>query len=158
MYGMSSSFCWSQLTATFAASRSMVGAWLVTVTVSWSVATCIWPLIVIVAPAFRLTPSILSVLKPVRPKVTLNVPPGSNVKRYVPCSSVTAVRGSPIICGLAIETVTPGSVPPLVSVARPVIVPVRDCANAPDAEQGSNRAASASRRTHPFVHFMFRSS
>ena len=42
----------------------MVGDWLVTVTLSCSVATSSLPLIVIVAPALRLTPSTLSVVKP----------------------------------------------------------------------------------------------
>src|SRR5687767_3647825 len=53
--------------------------------------------------------------------------------RYTPCSLVTAVRAPPMRLGLVTDTVTPGSVAPLESVARPVIVPVCSCASAPRA-------------------------
>jgi hypothetical protein len=39
-----------------------------------------------------------------------------------------AVRAPPIKLGLVIDTVTPGNAPPLLSVARPVMLPVAACA------------------------------
>ena len=65
-YGKSSSFCWLQLTATVAASRSIVGAVLVTVTSSATVATSRFPFTVLVVFAATGIPSMFNVLKPAR--------------------------------------------------------------------------------------------
>src|SRR5262249_49957198 len=135
-----------QLTASFADSRSIVGDWLTTVTVSSTDASSSLPLIVIVAPALRLTDEMLSVRKPESVNVTVYVPAGSSGKRYKPWSSVFTVRAPPIICGLAIETSTPGSAPLLSSTARPVIVPVDCCPTAGGADARS-RAVAASATT-----------
>src|SRR4029079_13132434 len=56
-HGRFSMFDWLQLTPTVAASRSIVGAWLVTVTSSETEDTVIVPLIVIVELASNLTSS-----------------------------------------------------------------------------------------------------
>ena len=129
----------------------MVGDWLVTVTLSCSVATSSLPLIVAVAPAFRLTPSMFRVAKPGNSNDTLYWPPDSSVKRYTPCSFETVVRAPPIMLGLAIDTVTPGKAPPLASVARPVIAPVCCCASAEPA----SAIASASELNTTLQDFQF---
>src|SRR5262245_40783968 len=155
-YGKSSSFCWLQLTATVAASRSIVGAVLVTVTSSATVATSRFPLTVRVVFAATGMPSMFSVLKPARANVTRYVPGTSSVNRYVPCSSVTALRVPPIIVGLVIVTSTPGIRAPLVSDARAVMAPlVCVCENAGAAANSSPRhSPTISRNSLCLIHFL----
>jgi hypothetical protein len=61
------------------------------------------------------------VLKPGSEKVTEYVPGRRSTIRNWPEPSVTAERTFSIMTGLAISTVTPGSTPPDVSLATPVM-------------------------------------
>jgi hypothetical protein len=70
------------------------------------------------------------------------------VKRYVPSTSVTAVR-VPICCGLVIVTVTPGITASDASVTLPLIAPVPEVtawAKVRDEERRSKHKASGSER------------
>jgi hypothetical protein len=53
--------------------------------------------------------------------------------------------------GLLMVTVTPGSAPPLVSTARPVMVPVLDCADAAAAVAATTISAAATRHAHSLI-------
>jgi hypothetical protein len=132
------------LTPTVVDCRSIVGVSLVTVIDSDTVSRSSVPLMVIVAPSSRRTPSTFSVRKPCRWNVTRYSPAGSAVNRYTPCSSVTVTRGPPIIAGLVMVMSTPGSNAPLVSSARPVMVLV--CASAVPASGASSSAAASANR------------
>src|SRR4030095_16372816 len=99
-------------------------------------------------PAPTLMPSTFNCVKPVRKNVTVYWPPGSKVNRYTPCASVIAVRGPPIRFGLAIDTVTPGSAPPLASSARPVSAAVCCCPAA------GRTIATSSAAVSPVMHHL----
>src|SRR5262249_23980163 len=123
-------------TPTVASSRSIVGAWLLTVTSSAVDATSIFPTTVTVVPAVTLLSSIFRVLNPGGANDTRYVPGGNSVNRYAPVSSVTSLRAPPIMAGHEIVTSTPGTTAPVVSTALAVMFDVRVWENA--GEHSSN--------------------
>src|SRR5256885_2049681 len=67
------------------------------------------------------SPSRLTVLKPVRAKLTVYVPGSSSVMRYCPVPSVTALRTFSMSAGLDASTTTPGRTAPEASFTTPEI-------------------------------------
>ncbi len=107
----------------------MVGVVLMTVTDSASVSTWSGALTVIVALALTTTPSTVSVVEAGELKLHLVVA-GRHLRE-----AIGAVRIGDGLAraadhrGLVMLTATPGSTAPLLSTARPVMVPVVDCAS-----------------------------
>jgi hypothetical protein len=96
-----------------------------------------------------------SVLKPTSAKLTRYVPVGSNVKRYLPVSSVTAVRAPPIMEGLETVTSTPGISALLLSCALPAMFPVVWlCGNAVETQMPNNRQRKKKQRTDLIFNFL----
>src|SRR5437867_9675833 len=98
-----------------------MGAWDVTVTVSWRAPTGISPFTVAVKPVVSTIPSRLTVMNPASVNVTTKVPGLSETILYSPSESVTTVRTPSMRTGLDASTVTPGNTAPDVSFTTPAM-------------------------------------
>src|SRR5262249_8499482 len=97
------------------------------------------------------SPSRLTVVKPVKEKVTAYVPPGRSRILYWPSESVTTVRVFSMSAGLDASTVTPGSTAPDVSRTTPAIALVPCALAIPVTKSRHTQAAAQALIVAPFV-------
>src|SRR5574338_846037 len=105
--GMLTSFSLENSVPTLVVDVSTIGDTPVTVTLSWSAATCSCMSTLSVVPTRSWMFSRTMVRKPGSSKVSVYVPDGRAANRYLPSLSVTAVR-VPINAGDLAVTVAPG--------------------------------------------------
>ena len=102
-------------------STSISGLSPVTVMVSSTPPTVIWTSTLAEKVAVSVMPSRTTMVKPGRVNVTVYSPGLSAMMRYAPALSVNTTRDCSMSAGLDASTVTPGRMPPVLSVTMPAI-------------------------------------